>query len=133
MLGDEVRMLYAGAVNYADAAQLVLAHEASRGRDGLILPTHTLMGIAIELLFKAVYLHRGGDETRLRRPEIRHDLFALQRLASEQGFNSSLAQISEIIDIIGNNYARHEYRYMRSTRHFDLSVALLLSLRYKLL
>lgn len=45
---DEEKALYAGAVNYADAAQLVFAHPSSSGRDGLILPTHTLIGLSIE-------------------------------------------------------------------------------------
>lgn len=52
MTTDEEKALYAGAVNYADAAQLVFAHPSSSGRDGLILPTHTLIGLSIELGFK---------------------------------------------------------------------------------
>ena len=113
MVKEEIRMLYAGAVNYADAAQLVFAHPASEGRDGLILPTHTLLGLAIELGFKAVYLHSGGDPKELKKPAVRHNLIALRDLCSGLGFQSSLPQIGQIASAIGPNYAAHEYRYMR--------------------
>jgi hypothetical protein len=114
MASDNVRMLYAGAVNYADGAQLIISHSAAQGRDGLILPTHTLMGLAIELLFKAVFLHRVGDPKDLQKVSVRHNLNALRGLTRAQGFKSGVAQIDEIIEVIGGNYADHDYRYMKS-------------------
>ena len=120
MSTDEFRMLYAGAVNYADAVLIVHSHSASKGRDGLILPTHTLIGLTIELLFKAVYLRRGGEPKDLKKPKVRHNLVALQGLVLKQGFTSSIPQIAQIVNIIGDNYAAHEYRYMKSntTLHY---------------
>jgi hypothetical protein len=85
MASDEVRNLCAGAVSYADAAQLILSHSESPGRDGLILPPHTLIGLAIELGFKAIYLFRYGDPRDLLKRRGRNDLSALRCKALEKG------------------------------------------------
>lgn len=113
MTTDEEKALYAGAVNYADAAQLVFAHPSSSGRDGLILPTHTLIGLSIELGFKAVFLHRGGDPKELKKVNVRHNLAEVRTLCVGLGFTSTVPQIDQIVDVIGDNYAAHEYRYMK--------------------
>jgi hypothetical protein len=113
MASDEVRNLYAAAVNYADAAQLIFPHRASDDRLGLILPTHTLIGLAIELGFKDIYLHLNGDPTKLRAPDVRHNLVSLRDITLRQGFRSDVAGIDDIITVIGDNYSAHEYRYMK--------------------
>lgn len=113
MATDEEKALYAGAVNYADAAQLVFAHPAAAGRDGLVLPTHTLVGLSIELAFKAVFLHRGGDPKELKKIDVRHNLAELRDRCVSLGFTSALPQIDQIVDVIGGTYAAHEYRYMK--------------------
>lgn len=110
---DEPTLLYAGALNYLDAAILVLDNKKSTGRDGLILPTHTMIGLAIEMFYKAVYLKRGGDPQTLKGYQVRHNLKRLRQEAAGVGFTTSVANINEVIDLIGDNYAAHEYRYMK--------------------
>jgi hypothetical protein len=110
---DEVTYLYSGAVAYADAALLIDADLRSAGRDSLILPTHTLIGLSIEMLFKAIFLHNGGNEKALKGHTVRHNLKELRRLTRDQGFQSAITGVDEIVDHIGDNYAAHEYRYMK--------------------
>jgi hypothetical protein len=112
MATEEERLLYAGAVNYADAAQIVISHPAS-DRVGLILPVHTLLGLAIELAFKAVFLYLGGDAPELKKVRMRHNLAALRDECVKLGFATSVPQIDQIVTVIGVNYAAHEYRYMK--------------------
>jgi hypothetical protein len=113
MPSDEVTALYVGAANYADAAEIVLSSSLAAGRDGLILPTHTLIGLAIELGFKAIYVHRIGDDKELKKVGVRHNLVALRRLSMLAGFQSNLTGLDHVVAVIGSNYAAHEYRYMR--------------------
>lgn len=120
MADEEVTALYAGAVNYADAAQLVFGNPSSVGREGLILPTHTLLGLSIELGFKAIFLNKGGDPKALKKVTVRHNLGALRDLCQGVGFSSTLPQMNQIVDVIGEHYAAHEYRYMKpnTTLHY---------------
>lgn len=114
MRTDEAYMLYAGALNYVDGAQIICQHPEFTGRDRLILPTHTLIGLAIEMLLKAVYLHKGGDPAILRKPNTRHGLQQLRSLASSVGFDLAFPVINQIINHISDNYRKHEYRYIRT-------------------
>ena len=119
MRTDEAYMLYAGALSYADGALIISQRTDLEGRDCLILPTHTLIGLAIEMAFKAVYLHKGGDPGALRKHDIRHGLQELRSLASNVEFNTKIPGIGEIVDHIGANYARHEYRYLKSGKELN--------------
>jgi len=112
-MDKQVKNYYAGAVAYADAAQIVASDPRSAGREALILPVHTLIGLALELGFKAVWLHSGGNEKEIRKPEIRHSLARLRDKCLSKGFRTAIVSINHIIDVIGENYAANDYRYMK--------------------
>lgn len=114
MTTEEVRMLYAGAVGFVDAAQILFAHPETAKREGLILPTHTCLALAIEMGFKAIYLHRGGDLKAIEKNhKVRHNLGALRDLCEGVGFTSCIPGVNQIVAVIGDNYAAHDYRYMK--------------------
>lgn len=112
MASDEVANYFSSGRAYCDAAQIVFASAETLGRDYLILPTHTLLGVSLETLFKAILLHKGVTQKELSSLPLRHDLKALSARAKKEGFVSK-TRIGEIVDHISDNYGKHEYRYMK--------------------
>lgn len=49
----------------------------------------------------------------MRAKNVRHNLVVLRDMALEKGFKSYVAEIDQIVAIIGDNYAAHDYRYMK--------------------
>lgn len=119
MVHVEVRNLYAGAVAYADGASLISNSGLTSTRQALVLPTHTLLGMSLELGHKAIYTHLGGNPKILKQVSVRHNLAALQQLCADLGFKSNIPQVEQIICAISQNYANHDYRYMKP----DLEIA----------
>ena len=44
---------------------------------------------------------------------MRHNLAEVRTLCVGLGFTSTVPQIDQIVDVIGDHYAAHEYRYMK--------------------
>ena len=61
-----------------------------------------------------------GDPKALKKVTVRHNLGALRDLCQGVGFSSTLPQMNQIVDVIGEHYAAHEYRYMKpnTTLHY---------------
>jgi len=109
-----VEMYYAAAIAYADGAVILLAHPETAKRDYLILPSHTCIGLALELGYKAVFIHLGGDPKILKKIDVRHNLLALRDLCLELGFKSSSLSTDVVVRTIGGDYAENAYRYLKS-------------------
>lgn len=113
-MSDEITKTYASGRAYMEAAKLIDDSEIATGRDYLIAPTHTCLGLAIELLLKSVAMHQGVDEKKLKGVTVRHDLEELRKLTASHGFTYKTKAVDEIINHINQNYSKHEYRYFQN-------------------
>lgn len=52
--------------------------------------------------FQAVFLHRGGDPKELKKVNVRHNLAEVRTLCVGLGFTSTVPQIDQIVDVIGD-------------------------------
>jgi hypothetical protein len=112
LTAEELKRLYGTGRAYRDAAALVDSNLQSAGRDYLLPPTHNLLGLSIELLYKAVLRKRRVSAKELRKRELGHDLLALRTRAKTEGFVSGVDGLDEIIDHIGCDYRLNNYRYL---------------------
>lgn len=110
MQHDHITMLYSASRAYLDGAHLLVSNHAAHGRDYLVLPSHALIGLAIETAYKTILAHKGVPESDLRARALGHDIIALRDRAADEGFKTS-TRIEEVVDHIGHDYANHLYRY----------------------
>lgn len=110
-MSDAIKKTYASGRAYMEAAKLIDDSILSTGRDYLIAPTHTCLGLAIELLFKTVAMHQSVPEKTLMKKQYGHNLQALRELTASGGFSYETKAVDEIIDHINANYSENEYRY----------------------
>lgn len=77
------------------------------------LSIHYLLGLGLELMLKAAIVAWGGpsDERALR--DIGHDLTKALNIAEEAGFRSEAPHLRELVEVLGEPFRRHWFRYER--------------------
>jgi len=107
---------YSVAKGYVQSAYVMLAnpHRLQLSDDTtFFMAFHMLCGFAVELYLKAYLAHKGYDEDRLRKADLRHDLIKLRQLSVSEGLIESGSQL--LVDLLGEHHKSFEFRYMKKT------------------
>lgn len=103
---EPTRRLLTGAVGFLEAARTVHKHGVMDHWPAI----NQLLGLAIELVFKAYVVSRGGTDADCR--GIGHDLYRGKDAAEKLGLQPLPDGVAELLERLNPPYKSHELRYL---------------------
>jgi len=114
-------MMYSTGKGYVQSAFAMMASSQRMtcpDDTTFFLGFHMLIGFATELYLKSFLLTQGFTEKQLRHHDLRHDLNALWRTATSNGFSE--LSVAPLIAYLQSGHKRFEYRYMERNTNYTV-------------